>query len=352
MALFFYVFNDFLNVEVASLSMPMRDFFSTVLAWVTLLSSLVFVGKYIAFQWRDRGHSIPNLVSSLGESPQVVFGVRLLSSLTVVAAVFISYWYFSSRFLVAWTPAQYCLNALYAAPIALLGFIFTRYFSKRQTEDRAPGKATLKRTFLAIGLKPDHARVRWRYEIFSRRSVASRLAIGGACVFGVMFLILSFRHAPAVALYSAAFLIGFQIYVALAFTLAVDLASIWFEKAAGCSHEDVVRSYSQIAMSCSIGVILLVSSSFLAPHLMRIDTSWMDFAEGLRLGLVAACPVLLFPSLMLQIDGRRPVAQILAGFLITLFISTAIYASWFAMLLLPLAQGYAGTLQRGRLYRA
>lgn len=347
MALFFYVFNDFLNVEVASLSVPMRNAFSSTIAWIGYGAAMLLAGKSVAAQWSRDGNAPANFAEALGESPKVVFALRCLFSLTAATATLAVFWIIAARLLVPWGVAIFARNGLFLTPLAVAGCLVSQQLAKRiRTLDRVA------KPFISFNLRPNHARVRWRFQIFAKRSVAARVAKGGSVAFGLLFTVLSFRQAPNVALYGAAFLVGFHIFVALAFTLALDLSSIWFEKSSGSSHDDVVGAYGQISISVAIGVGLLVAVAFLAPHLMRIDSNWSILSEALRLGLVAAAPILLFPSLMFQIDGRRPITQVMAGFLISLFLSTAIYASWFALILLPIVQHYGLGIQKGRLYRA
>ncbi len=342
LTLFSYVFHDFLFDELKHLD---EAFFAAAVGTGTVILFLLMslaLGRKTAAHIYGATPSWHNFSVSLGELPSISTAQRII--LLVV------------EHLVGWG----CLLAIVrfkrialsptvlATTVALslsvwVGAFF--YFRKQST--------TSPRPLIPTGRKPIPVMTRWRYFTMVKRNRTSRLCLGGVALLGVMWLILDLRSAPPVVLGFLAFLLGLGVTFAVAFQLADDLPACWLEKNAGISHSDFVKTYDDLCRGLAIGLFCLVLSLGLGSHLQELPkNSTALFLQHAQVALMATVSPLIFPSLMLQIEGRKPIVQLLTTMLLGLFLATAVYVNPLAFLLVFLLRHFAFDAQKERFYRA
>ena len=76
-SLFYYIFNDFLNIEIQKISLKMRDSFAYYLANAIILLSAIAAGRSIRSERLD-SRSCGNAFKYLGEDPKVLRDYWLL----------------------------------------------------------------------------------------------------------------------------------------------------------------------------------------------------------------------------------------------------------------------------------
>ena len=108
------------------------------------------------------------------------------------------------------------------------------------------------------------------------------------------------------------------------------------EKLAGISHEQVIQTY--YALGVLFGIIISASSA-------------LTFFN-IKVVLAGLIPIYLMSALSMQIDAKRPVIQMATGFLISLFLVTAVFAHIASIILVPFVEIYARQQQLNHFYRA
>ncbi|MEN9834437.1 MAG: hypothetical protein RL011_630, partial [Pseudomonadota bacterium] len=99
---FLYVFNDFLNVQIASIALAMRTAFANTLTTVCLILSWG-----IAIYWIQRRdpRSVATMAQYLGDDQRIINLFRWLRALTVIACWHGMAWWLSVKYLARWTTA-------------------------------------------------------------------------------------------------------------------------------------------------------------------------------------------------------------------------------------------------------
>jgi hypothetical protein len=319
-ATFFYVFNDFLNVQVSSLSRPMRDRFAEVAAGVVLaLGTAIAARSLRAERVEVRGFSC--MARALGEEPGVVRGFLLLRGATVIAVAHGLAWYVCRRYLLA--P-----NALVELPMLLasLGLMLVPAPEERAARAAVHEFAPLARLLGPVGV--------WRLKQLAA-SRPAKVCGGLSLVFVALAAWASFRAAPPFVAAAAALAGGMIAAMCLAFQMAEDLGTAWTERAFGVAHDDFILAYEKVG--ALIGLVLFVLVIAVA---------------GPKAAACAAVAPVITPQLLLQIDGRRPAVNAMLIVIVSLFIGTAVFAHWLSLVLLLVLRHYALKTQAGRFYRA
>lgn len=333
-ATFFYVFNDFLNVQVSTLSRPMRDRFAEVAATVVLILATAIAARAIrAERIGERGFALT--ARALGEEPAVVRAFLLARAATILALTHGAAWYVAWRYLAIPAPPTVRFGVALAmiAGSSILALVPER--ARRQDSSQTRELATLEHLVGTV------AAWRLRQILFGNRP--ARLCMSLAVAFSLLAAWASFRAAPPFVAVAASLAAGLVAATTLAFQMAEDLATAWTERAFGVSHAQFIGAYEKvgalIGAICAALVFALVAPS-------------TDPLIALKAAACAAIPPLTAPLLLLQIDGRRPAVNVMLIVIVGLFIGTAVFAHWLSLGLLLVLRHYALQSQAGRFYRA
>ena len=115
------------------------------------------------------------------------------------------------------------------------------------------------------------------------------------------------------------------------------------------SHDNIMRSYLFLGLIFGCGVGLLNLAAF---TLGGIQNNTFQDLEPLKLVLIGATPCLLLTAIMFQVDPKRPGIQLITSFIISLFIGTAIFASWLSVLLIPVIIYYSHNYQKDAYFKS
>lgn len=340
LATFFYVFNDFLNVQVQTLSTAMRDRFGEALSYVLLVVATVVAGRNLNHERRDE-NSIAQLMSRLGEEPKAVRCYKWLRAATLLLLVFFLMWYVILNHLVRWPlPQIISLQALCLVGVALGQLILKPHTRANASEGKVtnlPRISKKKSTLLEMA--------HWRLAQLVRRNRLTQFCFALAALFVLLQVLLVINHAPFFVLVFNAFIIGLFAAFTLAFQLQEDLDYIWAERLFGISHEQFIGAYQILGIE--IGAVFALSVGCI--YWLKTPSEPL---QALKLAIICLTPCLIMPLLLFQIDPRKPAIQIMLIILIGLFIVTAIYAHWLALILLWAIHYYGTNAQKGRFYRA
>ena len=349
LATFSYVFNDFLNEQIASLSTELRHLFASVIAAALVVATGVWL--FVACQRQlTSPQSIGAMSRRLGEAPSTIEYYQLLYLGTQITLSFMLAWWLIRSFLVNWPWWQPA--ALSVVAVVTLAFHLNR--RRRWLHLARHTNASLKPVLPETAKKrsPHQTMVTWRWQQLWTRTRASQFCLGLSALFFLLFIFVSSSKAPLAALFPLVFAIGLLAALSLLAQASEDLKFSWAERTMGVAHDAYVAAYQSLAWRL-VGIAgLAVLLTLILVTLYSGKPPQQAILSSMQLTLVCATPLYLAPCLMLQIDGRRPGIQALVILMVGLFVATAIFAHILATLLLPLVKYYGDETQAGRFYRA
>jgi hypothetical protein len=196
------------------------------------------------------------------------------------------------------------------------------------------------------------ALVEWRLQLLFLRNRLTQFCFLLSLVCALMLIGVAYFEIPFVAAFPLAFWGGFMGTCALCFQFADDLQSSAIEKSSGVSHESFLSMLFIVAGLVGSLLGFTTSSLWWLSKWFHHTEDRVFIGDALKLFFITAVPCWTVPAILFQIDARRAVLSILTSFLISLFVTTAIYASWFATALIPMLIYYGVTSQQGRFYRS
>jgi hypothetical protein len=350
LATFLYVFNDFLNVQVSSLSATMRLRFAQA-AFVVLHAVSTGAGVRLL---RDELYSQVSLRGAalrLGERRGVVTAYLALRFATVLTCVHGLAWYATYRWLFVPDAA---VTAGIEAGLLVATAVAAALPTRPRTAREPRAAATTARAPDPVGATgqegaPEPLRralTRWRLRQILGRNRLTRLCLALAVPFVAAATLAAARAAPPFVPAAAGLAAGLLVAFALAFQMAEDLEHAWLERGFGISHADFVATYERLALALGLP---LAASLFL---LCAVASGFAHPADAAKAGAVALVPVLVAPWLLMQIDGRRPAIGALTIVIVALFVGTAVLAHWLGLILLLPLRHFAAQTQDNRFYRA
>jgi hypothetical protein len=157
----------------------------------------------------------------------------------------------------------------------------------------------------------------------------------------------AYREWPIFLLSLAAFLASLGWLQLLCIDAARTIQWSWIEKASGMSHQGFVKIYLQLSLiftGCHMVILILLA--------LAIHPKLWDFHQVILCLSASSSSILIFPSLMFQLDVKRAALQFMIVFLVALFLFTAIFAHLASVLLVIATYFYAAKYQINRYYRA
>jgi hypothetical protein len=339
LALFYYVFNDFINEKLADVSQKLKIIVSYVVA---LAMTALFYG-YVRQSIRHAMYDTPNVSSFakwMGVSEGVTKKFMFIKTALTLGALF-AVNVFTIQKIFAVIPLHLNLVANIGAILVTLLSLKIKYKAAEYTEEKiaAPWQSaqTAKMMFL------------YRLDLLLKRGSSARRMIIFAGFAAIASCVMAYLQTPMVALVLMFFVSGFIASTSLALLLAEDLKQAWVDKSLGVSHENFVRVYSHMSMLVGLALLAVTIAILLPLALTQHSLTLVNIAQ---LGFICATSSLVFPAIMFQIEPRRAVIQMMVSFLIGLFVITAIYAHILSIVLIPLVTSQSQAMQLGRFYRA
>ncbi|NRA44779.1 MAG: hypothetical protein HRU09_07480 [Oligoflexales bacterium] len=341
-SLFYYIFNDFLNIEIQKISLKMRDSFAYYLANAIILLSAIAAGRSIRSERLD-SRSCGNAFKYLGEDPKVLRDYWLLRIPSKILMFYIPTWFVCFYSLVDWPWVQIAISVIGMLVISL-ALIFYPNSRGEQSETRASNRSILKNRVYSAS----SALLIWRLKQLFKRNRLAQVCLLTSTLFSASLLVLPNPIEAFVVFLSL--IAGIQVAFALSFQVASDLSYSWIEKNLGVSHEHYLATLFKLSLI--LGSLSGTTSMIfygINNILILGNVSWQIL---LKIFFIGMTPAFMVPNIIFQIDGRRTFIQILNIILASLFVGTAIFANLAGVLLLPLIAYYGVTSQQGRFYRA
>lgn len=337
-ATFFYIFNDFLNDKIASVSDKMKEHIS-ILSSLILLSVTSYFSSVFIKKESKKIPSFTRFCFSIGESFKIYFSFILIRTLLGLLFLFGISWWIIYRYIHTFSITSFVsLQLVFLASVFFLLKLNFLSSTTRTLCNHDYSRCSSKISTL----------LRFRLDMIFRSKI---------CLF---FLSLSFISSVLVCYFLSisspiiismflCFICGFFIAVTTSCQVKSDLESIWIDRLVGVSQEDFFSTYKRLTFILSGVSFILVSIAVLIVVLKTSEIySAIDLIKLPFILLV--CPYLM-PNLIFQIDPKRPIVQILIVFMIGLFLATALWVSWLSILLVFILNYYGRTTQDKRFYR-
>ena len=339
--LFFYIFNDFLNHQVRAISSAMTTSLAKLgLAAFTIISGLWTGLNLKRFLRND--HSLLQTITVLGENRALIRQFRKTAVLGRVLLAIVGY-VVISRPLFSALPTSMHLLGLGAFVLLSVGSITLRRKAKPMTLTKESLRPLLpnksESTVLCL--------VRWRLaQLLARNHTFGVGSVGAGIVLCALSWLGSTGAPPILALVlglCCAFLIAWPVCA----QLSADLSYSWLEKHAGTSHSDYLLSLELVCYLLALPLCTIIAVTWY----VAIGMDSQSAGLALQLGLASISPIFLIPHVFFQIDPKRPTIVLLSSALISLFVATAVFASFWGILLFPVCIYYGHTSQIDRFYK-
>jgi len=343
MATFFYVFNDFLNVQVATLSHPMHERFAQLASLTMMLITAASTATWLR-QERLASRGVRQMGLLLGEDQATLTAWSWLYALTLLGLSHGLCWWVIARWLTLWSPLA---TAIQEGLMLLLTAVVMRLPGGGEPKLR-PDAPLSSHQGLGFTLYI------WRLKQMLQRNRASQLSLAIGVLFLMFITMTTLRGLPLFAQAVSALAAGYTSTAALYFQLASDLSSAWTERGSGITHDRFVRTYiwlgATLGASYALGALLAYLVGAAVHGTCNVDAATLG--QALQIAAVTLVPGLIAPMLGLQVDGRRSGTNLLLLLIATLFIGTAVFAHWLGLVLIPILGSFALKSQAGRFYRA
>lgn len=334
LGLFFYMFTDFINSQLATIPLETQNRVAAIFSYIIVSIAAIMTIKNVRLENSDAHFSFTGWLIRIGESPNSVRAFKLFRGISISSIYHLIAIYILNRYL------NYTLNETFYAFTAT-SFTFstaTGLLLKVSTRKRETLRNVIPSGKLA-----------WRLNIIFKRNNYSKNLIRLATLFSILFLSKIVVLSPLYS-WSIFFLIGLFSSFAVYIHLADEIASSWIEKNAGMSHANFIKL--TLFTSSIVGIYTSLTAAFIyvcSHYLFDLNINLPLLIQFIFTSMV---PVLVVPNVILQIDARRATVNIMSGFLISLFICTAVLAHVASILIIPLLFYYGQSTQVDRYYRA
>lgn len=290
---------------------------------------------------------LPALLLWLGEAPAKVRRLAMLLKASDVVLVGVALALLASSPFMPYSPGV-CLAifAGYAALMVALSAAFHNISRQGSAGRAAPPTA---RSFIGTVL----AMIGWRWRQLYRHNFS-------VLFYGVLTLLAllaaSYLAAGGLDYRLAGFIFamaGFFVAAPLFHQLKEDLTASWFERNNPVSHRHVICCYLGLALAHAL-IWMAIAGLCLAATAWLTNSGQIPYPlshAAIWLGLIAICPILT-PGLLFQIDGTKPMIQLIIAFMATVVISSLVLIEPLVWLAVPFAGYIAAYYQQGRYYRA
>ena len=324
-ATFFYIFHDFLNHAVAGISRNMRDVFALGSAYVAAAVCGFALGKFFC---REYTSDYIIVQRRLGASPRAI-RIFMASRFIWGVILHLSSLYLICHYLLQLTSYTGIMVVL--PPAFLLGTALRigRFPGTRHTKAKPPGMFA------------------WRLR---QIRAGERIKIGIVLLLACSCYPLSYLQAPFFVFACVALACGLVLAFTISTQVVRDLQFSWAERNFGISHAVFVKTYEKIGFALGTGGASLLTFTFCTGELLFASSP--SVLATLKIAVLTALPTVLMPLLLFQIDPRKAGIQYITATITSVFLGTAVLASWLGLILYPLFRYYALKITEDRFYRA
>lgn len=347
LALFLYVFSDFINTKLPSINPDAATLMRFYLVLILIIACAIGIMKWSRDLIHSRGNW-PDFLRSIGCSASSIHRATLVGLVTSLAL----------GNLLALIAINLSLGPLSITHIftAMCAVVMSLILANKPRSAHPTDQVqSIQRPTQDQG----SPLIVWRKQRLTGRWRGSHLQIMFLLIMGMGFSSLSIGNPVDLTLLIC--LIGGNV---LSWTVPLlieeDLQFTWLERQAAVSHTAWIMAWQTIFTRRAVIIFSVTFTLFMivvaTPKLMTQGLGYSDLLNDLSSALLtsvlASFPCWIAPSFVLQIDGRRIFTNIVMLTLINLFVGTAIMAvPWITPAIL-LLQREAHRYQGGRFARA
>lgn len=345
LATFGYIINDFLNVQISGLSHVMRDRFAEPVAGAVMILASFYAGAVIRRELSGQ-ETVSRAAAFLGEQPSVLRTYHLLFVLLTVTVLHATAWWLTTSYLMR---PSWIMRAAWEA-LMLLTTVASTYWYRERAKVREHAVSRWLESG-AIKKSRTYAFARWRLSQMFMRNRTARACFVVALCFYALLIPLQAGGIPFFASVACAILAATVAASSIFFQLSEDLNYAWAERTMGISHSDFCRGYQYLGYTLAALLVPTCVGTYVTGGLV-FGRSDVTPGSMLTLALMSITAPVMAPMLMFQIDGRRPMINMVLLAIGAMFVGTAVFASPFSVILIPILGYYAQGSQAGRFYRA
>jgi hypothetical protein len=319
-ALFLYVFNDFLNGEVAQVSQAMRNKLGEIGATTVFLTSGVLLYRALVRMDRE-DDAIGKFASSMGEAPNAISQYTFVTVTMRILASFVPSILLADRFLIQFSPTHGMATGFLAALAVGIWWARRGKFGGKPSENNPANS-------LLAGASASRLRIlaKWRIGQIVQRNPAAKICLLAAAILALPPAIIAARNLPYFVAVLAAYAVGIFVASATAFQAAEDTQYSWLDQSAGVSHEEYVTAIKRVALSLAVPLGAIILAAWLFGGIAKVGTPF--FLDGLKLSVIAVIPPWMMPYVIFQVDAKRPFIQITVVILLGLFGLESFYSQY------------------------
>ena len=345
-SLFVYIFGDFFKAKLPEIN---QEFASRALSHfetLTLIVASFGISSQIAKKLRDPENWL-GLLAFWGVSPAIISKHRMLLATIINFILMVVIAALLNHFLGTLSWWQWALTIALTL-MSVQSSKSSKTQSIRETDVSRPSGHDFSQQPL----------IAWRKgRISSRAWNGSSLRVVAAIpmMLGTIALLLGQRIEVA---YLSSLTGGILLSWTVPFLIDDDLQTTWIERQAAVSHEDWMKAWQSIFTRWALRMFLVTLIAYtitlvVASYLHNPEShSLTSMASSILInGILAAFPVWLAPAFIMQIDGRKPVTNIIMLTLIGIFAGSVILAAPVATPIIWLLHREAHRYQGGRFAR-
>lgn len=352
LALFYYIFNDFINHKLTEIKPELRNQWAYWFGQGIMYAAAIFSGKSI-YNWKNSNNNPTKSLLRLGEDPQIllIFQIAMYAILIIFPyslASFIVFSRFHSEHSLLMMIQMFSIMIVLTLLFAI-DFKVIRFKGKKQGIAHESHKSKSYTILKSPSSNKSYILYIWRLKQLLFRNKTSQFCLLFSLLFLILFVMTPIKHFAIAFLFCL--ICGLYTSFAVSFQVAHDLRYDLLEKNAGVSHNEYLSAV--LKLSFTFGSVISIMCLFCVfINLMIHAQVQLSYIDYIKAWFITFSPCFLFPFVIFQIDPRKPLVQIIILIISSIFLTTAIYASILTLFLLPFIAYYGRDSQKDRFYRA
>lgn len=336
--LFGYIFQDFINVKLATLPQKTQELSAIVFSCIVLVAMALYLNR-VYNNWLYEFESIENISNRLGEQASSIGIFRTIKYICSQLVGFGTCHILIANYIHKFSWSELAILQVIISSIALAGL-----FIKRR-----PNNQPVYFEFSYKYKSPVLNLIKWRLIQIILRHRLSQLCLAVWLVSFLFLMASALSDLPYATTILLSMIGSLGIAGAIIFQIQADMEHVWLEQNLGVSQEQFCLSYLILGtiMGLCLG-ILCGASYFICSDLANLQE--LLVRSGKICLIVSLGPIAVGP-LMFQVDPKRPIIQFFSCFFVCLFLGTGIFAHGLTSFLIPALVIYGMKYQKGNYYK-
>ncbi len=338
-SLFGYIFQDFINVKLASFTDEIQRSFAIGFSYFVLILVALYLSR-LYNNWLYEFESLENISKRLGEHTATIRTFRVLKYITSQIIGF-----GVCHTLIAIYIHQFSWIEIASSQLLLSGFTLLGLLIKRRSDNQPLYHQFSYRHEYSIRIL-----TKWRLVQILFRHRLSQLCLILWLFSYLCLTVACIGDLPYATIVLLSIIGSLAIAGAITFQLQEDMNHIWLEQNLGISQDQFCMAY--LLLGILLGGVLGVVAG--CTYLVVADlTNQQSLIWGaLKISLITSLGPIAVAPLMFQVDPSRPIIQFFISFFVCLFLGTGIFAHGGTALLIPVLIVYGMKYQKGNYYKS